>query len=183
MSFCRNGLAALALFISTLLLSACGDPQATSSAPERPKPAARETAGGPTRATTLNLRVYKSPTCGCCADWIDHIETAGFHAQTYHPDDLAGLKRELGVPQQYHSCHTAVSEQGYLFEGHVPAKFVRRFLEQPPVDAIGLAVPGMPLGSPGMELGDRFSPYQVLLLKKDGRHEVYATIDARAEQY
>jgi hypothetical protein len=60
---------------------------------------------------------------------------------------------------------------------------VRRFLEQPPVDAIGLAVPGMPLGSPGMELGDRFSPYQVLLLKKDGRHEVYATIDARAEQY
>jgi hypothetical protein len=89
----------------------------------------------------------------------------------------------MGLQGQYHSCHTAVSEQGYLFEGHVPAKLMQDFLEQPPADALGLAVPGMPMGSPGMEVDDRFSPYQVLLVKKDGSYEVYATIEEQADQY
>jgi hypothetical protein len=76
-----------------------------------------------------------------------------------------------------------VSESGFLFEGHVPAKLVKQFLASPPEGALGLTAPGMPMGSPGMEMGNRFEPYQVLLMKKDGSHEVYATIGQQAEQY
>jgi len=83
---------------------------------------------------------------------------------------------------RYQSCHTAVSSHGYVFEGHVPARHIKAFLANPPADAIGLAVPGMPLGSPGMEVGSRFDPYEVLLLKKDGSSEVFARVDSPAQQ-
>lgn len=179
MSFYRTGLAALSLVTFTAFLSACSDSQTTSDAS---KPAVQETVQQAS-ADAMNLRVYKSPTCGCCVDWMDHVDDAGFHSVPHHPDNLTQLKLDMGLQGQYHSCHTAVSEQGYLFEGHVPAKLMQRFLEQPPADALGLAVPGMPMGSPGMEVDDRFSPYQVLLVKKDGSYEVYATIDEQAEQY
>lgn len=179
MSLYRTSLVALSLVVSTVLLSACSDSQATS---EAPKPATQTTAQQAS-VDAMNLRVYKSPTCGCCVDWIDHVEDAGFHSVTHHPDNLTQLKLEMGLQGQYHSCHTAVSEQGYLFEGHVPAKLMQDFLEQPPADALGLAVPGMPMGSPGMEVDDRFSPYQVLLVKKDGSYEVYATIEEQTDQY
>jgi hypothetical protein len=131
----------------------------------------------------IALTVYKSPTCECCDDWVVHMEERGFSAQGEHPSNLYELKRELGVEDQYASCHTAVTETGYVFEGHIPAHLVRRFLESPPEGALGLAVPRMPMGSPGMEIGNRFEPYDVLLLKQDGNHEVFARIDNPQDQY
>ena len=136
-----------------------------------------------TPTTERPLVVYKSPTCGCCEEWIHHLESSGFSAEIKHPADLNQVKSEYRISPAYQSCHTAISEEGYVFEGHIPAKHIRQFLGNPPTNAIGLAVPGMPPGSPGMEMGDRFSPYQVLLLKKDGSHEVYATVERQEEQY
>lgn len=122
------------------------------------------------------LTIYKSPSCGCCKAWVDHLDKAGFKHSVRDIADLSGLKADKGIAPQYQSCHTAVSEQGYVFEGHIPARYIEQFLAAPPKDALGLAVPGMPVGSPGMEMGDRFSPYQVLLLKRDGSSEVFANI-------
>lgn len=130
-----------------------------------------------------SLDVYKDPSCGCCQFWIDHAEEAGFQTNIIHPANLSLVKMEQGIAAQYQSCHTAVSPEGYVFEGHVPAKVITRFLSEQPEDAIGLAVPGMPLGSPGMEVGDRFTPYDVLLLKKDGSAEVYQHFSSAAEQF
>ncbi|MEZ0149685.1 MAG: DUF411 domain-containing protein [Candidatus Reddybacter sp.] len=135
----------------------------------------------PSPAIAMDL--YKSPTCGCCGKWADHAEDRGFALTTHHPADLSKLKAERGIAPQYRSCHTVVSADDYVFEGHVPARFIHQFLTAPPADAIGLAVPAMPMGSPGMEMGDRFSPYQVLLLKRDGSAEVYAEVSSPLEQY
>ena len=135
------------------------------------------------KSNTEHLNVYKSPTCGCCGDWIEHAEKNGFETRAFHPQNLTQMKLDMGIENRFHSCHTAVTESGYLFEGHVPAKLVKRFLANPPEGALGLTAPGMPMGSPGMEMGDRFAPYQVLLMKKDGGYEVYATIDEQSEQY
>lgn len=118
--------------------------------------------------------VYKSPTCGCCEKWVDHMRGAGFNLA---PVDLSSgelmqRKLKLGVTAPQASCHTAQID-GYTIEGHVPADDVKRLLAERP-DAIGLAVPDMPVGSPGMEAGDAKDPYDVLLLKKDGTTEVFA---------
>jgi len=129
------------------------------------------------------LTVYKSPTCGCCKVWINHLEEYGFEATTEHPADLDGVKRRLGITSQTASCHTGVSSQGYVFEGHVPAKYIKTFIENPPENAIGLSVPAMPLGSPGMEMEDRFHPYKVIQMNKDGTMQVYASVDEQAQQY
>ncbi len=128
------------------------------------------------------MDVYKSPTCGCCVDWITHIEDNGFRAKTHHPEDLDRLKADKGIARHLQSCHTGVTQEGYVFEGHVPARYIQQFLEDTPEGAIGLSVPGMPVGSPGMEIGDRFTPYQVILLKTDGNAEVYASIQSPADQ-
>jgi len=128
------------------------------------------------------LTVYKSPTCGCCTKWIDHIEAAGLKTQYQHPADLDGVKDHFRVPQLARSCHTAVSSQGYVFEGHVPARYIQQFLTSPPEGAFGLAVAAMPVGSPGMEVDNRFMPYQVLLLKQDGATEVFASVEGAAQQ-
>ncbi len=129
------------------------------------------------------LTVYKSPSCGCCGDWVAHIEQRGFRAEVQHPADLNAIKQQYGLAPRYQSCHTAVSAQGYIFEGHIPAHLMQRFLQQPPAQARGLVVPAMPVGSPGMEMGDHFRPYEVLLLKTDGSTELYATVQRREEQY
>jgi hypothetical protein len=134
-------------------------------------------------AENIELQVYKSPTCGCCSVWIDHLEQSGFITETHHPRDLNGLKTRFGIPNRYQSCHTAVSNDGYIFEGHIPAKVIRRLLAEKPADVIGLSVPGMPVGSPGMEVDDKFMPYQVLLLNKDGSTEVYAEFSTAADQF
>ena len=133
-------------------------------------------------ASATRLTVYKSPSCGCCGDWIAHMENAGFSTRTEHPPQLAGVKAALHIGPQYRSCHSAVSETGFVFEGHVPARYVQQFLAAPPPGAIGLSVPAMPVGSPGMEMGKRFMPYQVLLLKQDGSHEVYASVTSPQDQ-
>jgi len=134
-------------------------------------------------AKTEHLNVYKSPTCGCCVDWIEHAEENGFETQAFHPRNLDQMKLEMGIQRHFQSCHTAVSESGYVFEGHVPARLVKQFLANPPEGALGLTAPGMPMGSPGMEMGSRFDPYQVLLMKQDGGYEVYANIERQSEQY
>jgi hypothetical protein len=158
------------------LLSAC-QPQAQEQAATATDVAAIAL------ADSIHLDVLKSPTCMCCGAWVEHASDNGFAAQISHPTDLTGAKLRLGIAPQYQSCHTAVADNGFVFEGHVPAKLVRQFLENPPLDALGLAVPGMPMGSPGMEIGDQFQAYDVLLLNKDGSASVYAHMASAQEQY
>lgn len=129
------------------------------------------------------MDVYKNPACGCCHKWIAHLAENGFITVAHDMDDLSSFKTTNNIEPRYESCHTAISKNGYVFEGHVPAKTIRRFLLEKPKDAIGLSVPGMVAGSPGMEYGDNFTPYTVLLLKKDGSAKAYAQIKIQKEQY
>jgi len=133
-------------------------------------------------ASNTSWDVYKSETCGCCVNWIEHMNAHGFDSKIHHPADLNAVKAELGVLPQWQSCHTAVTTEGYLFEGHIPAKYIQQFLSNPPADALGLAVPGMPLGSPGMEVGNQFNPYNVLQMNKDGSSKIYASITSPDQQ-
>lgn len=131
----------------------------------------------------ITLNVYKEETCGCCVGWIAHVDERGFESTVFHPTNINAVKEELGVLPKWQSCHTAVSKEGYVFEGHVPAKFISQFLASPPANALGLAAPGMPMGSPGMEIGNSFNSYDVILMMKDGTSAVYATVKTQAEQY
>lgn len=108
------------------------------------------------------IDVYKSPTCGCCVKWIDHLKANGFTVRSHDSHDMARHKERLGIPAGYASCHTA-EVGGYVIEGHVPAKDIKRLLKEKPL-ARGLSVPGMPIGSPGMEQGSHSDPYEVILL-------------------
>ncbi len=123
------------------------------------------------------LDVFKSPSCGCCGKWVSHIEDGGLRTKIHHPDDLDLVKQELGIAPEFQSCHTGVSKEGYVFEGHIPVDIMQRFLTEKPSGALGLAVPGMPMGSPGMEMGGRHDSYDVLLLMKDGTARVYQHIE------
>ena len=117
--------------------------------------------------------VHKSPTCGCCNGWVEHMRAAGFDVAVRNEDDMRPVKAHVGVPLAKGSCHTAIVE-GYFIEGHVPAEDVKRLLAERP-DARGLAVPGMPLGSPGMEVpSGRTQPYAVELVADDGSTTVFA---------
>ena len=122
-------------------------------------------------ADAPTVTVYKSPTCGCCANWVTHMRQAGFTVEVEDTDRLPLVKAEAGVPLQLQSCHTAMIGD-YVFEGHVPAEAIARFLAEAP-DAKGLAVPGMPVGSPGMEQGDRVDPYDIVLFDENGSTGVY----------
>jgi len=114
--------------------------------------------------------VYKSPTCGCCKDWIKHLQQNGFSVKAHDVADTSEYRAKFGVPDQLGSCHTA-TVGGYAIEGHVPAREIKRLLAEKP-KAKGLAVPGMPRGSPGME-GPIRDPYEVLLFHAGGKHTVY----------
>jgi hypothetical protein len=127
------------------------------------------------------LDVYKDANCGCCEKWLEHVNKRGFTANAHNITDLFEFKKSKHIPASVQSCHTAVSSEGYVFEGHIPAKFITQFLASPPNDSIGLAVPAMPVGSPGMEYQDKFRPYQVLLLKTDGSSQVYAQVNSLEE--
>jgi len=122
--------------------------------------------------TGTEMVVYKSPTCGCCELWIDHAEEAGFTVVTEDVIDLRPVKAENGVTPELASCHTAIVG-GYVIEGHVPADVIAQLLEERP-DIRGLAVPGMPAGSPGME-GGTPEPYDVVAFDRDGNTSVYAS--------
>ncbi|WP_306131526.1 DUF411 domain-containing protein [Roseivivax marinus] len=114
------------------------------------------------------ITVFKDPNCGCCSGWVAHMRDAGFdvEARDVAPDALQAVKVEAGVAPDMASCHTALVGD-YVVEGHVPAEDVRRLLDERP-EALGLAVPGMPVGSPGMEMGGRVDPYEVKLLTASG---------------
>ena len=116
--------------------------------------------------------VFKSPTCGCCGTWVEHLKGAGFDVRVTELDDPTAARKRLGMPDAFGSCHTA-TVGGYVLEGHVPAAEVKRLLGAKP-KAVGLAVPGMPVGSPGMEVGSRRDPFDVLLVERNGRSSVYA---------
>ena len=122
--------------------------------------------------TTPVIDVYKSPSCGCCNKWIDHLKSNGFTVRSHDTDNVAQHKIRLGVPAGYGACHTA-EVNGYVIEGHVPAKEIARLLKDKP-RARGLVVPAMPVGSPGMEAGGRKEPYEVFLVNRDGSTRTYA---------
>jgi len=123
-------------------------------------------------AAAQSIEVMKTPTCGCCTHWVDHLRAEGFEVNVTDLDDLTAVARELHVPDDLRSCHTA-RIGGYAVEGHVPAADIRRLLAERP-DAAGIAAPGMPIGSPGMEQGSLREPYQVILFTRDGQRRLFA---------
>ena len=120
--------------------------------------------------------VYKTESCGCCNGWIEHLEAAGFTVDARNVRDIMSVKRDGGVPVAMSSCHTAIID-GYVVEGHVPADQIRRLLAERP-DIAGIAAPGMPIGSPGME-GRGAKPYQVLSFTHTGEAAVFAEVNPR----
>lgn len=148
MVFQRSISAISSLAIMFLLMSHTAD---ASSAPST----------STTADKSVQLAVYKSPTCGCCKEWMSHLQSHGLKSNIHHPDDLNAIKNRYRISPQYQSCHTAASPEG----------------------AIGLAIPGMPVGSPGMEMGERFIPYDVLLLKSDGCSDVYINITSLTQTF
>jgi len=133
-----------------------------------------------TAAAPTPVEVWKDPSCGCCKDWVDHMQANGFQV-TVHETGNNAVRARLGLPQKLGSCHTALVG-GYLVEGHVPASDVRALLQQKP-KALGLAVPGMPVGSPGMDgavYGERRDPYDVLLVAHDGSTRVFKSYHTKA---
>lgn len=147
--------------LTTLLMAACGE-EATAPAetPSAGQPAAQ------VAATDKVLEVYKSPTCGCCGAWVEHMEANGYAVNVHEQQNLQSIKEKAGILPGTGSCHTAFID-GYAIEGHVPAADVDRLLEERP-EGKGLTVPGMPVGSPGMEMGDRKDAYDVLLFDENG---------------
>jgi hypothetical protein len=174
-SFARSG---LVLCTVSLFAAACGTSQpeagAAAGAPAEVavnSPAAPAASGTEVSNAELPvIHVYKTPTCGCCADWVTHIEQAGFRTEVQDLQDLSMIKQRAGVPHSLGSCHTALVGD-YVVEGHVPASTIRRMLIEKPAVA-GIAVPGMPMGSPGME-GPWKDAYDVIAFTRDGRGTVY----------
>jgi hypothetical protein len=148
-----------------LVLAACGDAAVTASASERSAPQA---------AALPPVLVHKSPTCGCCTAWVEHMRQAGFDVAIDESQDLEPIRKALGVPAGKGSCHTA-EVGGLVIEGHVPAADIQRLLADPG-DARGLVVPGKPMGSPGMEAPDgRVQRYTVERIEADGSTRAFAT--------
>jgi hypothetical protein len=123
-------------------------------------------------AIAAELTVFRSPTCGCCSLWIDHMEQAGFTVRDEVTEDMTAVKQEYGLPQNLASCHTTLAD-GYVIEGHIPAADVQRLLTEKP-DIAGIAVPGMPIGSPGMESGNYVEPYTVFSFTDTGETAAFA---------
>lgn len=127
---------------------------------------------GAAQATELlSIEVHRDANCGCCKEWVKHLESNGFKVVDHVESDMSAIKKGLGVPQGLASCHTGVIG-GKLVEGHVPANEIKKLNDRP--DLVGIAVPGMPAGSPGMDYGQTHQSYQVLGLTKGGAQEVVA---------
>jgi hypothetical protein len=120
------------------------------------------------------VTVYKDPSCGCCKKWVQHLSANGFAPVAKDRTDMDTLKDSLGIPSAMRSCHTAVVGK-YLIEGHVPAADIKRLIATAPKGVLGLAAPGMPSGSPGMEMAGRSDRYDVLAFSADGKSRVFAT--------
>lgn len=171
---------------TAVAMAGCGGGESTSPAtrgdrqPGRPSDASGDEAGD--EAGSLGaLTVFKDPTCGCCGAWVRQAEEAGMVVSVEEQDDLPQVFADRRIPLELQSCHLAQSETGHLFVGHVPPRFVQDFLENPPAEGRGLSVPGMPTGSPGMEVGDSFEPYDVLMMTKNGA-KLFARVDDPADQ-
>ncbi|NUP54460.1 MAG: DUF411 domain-containing protein [Gemmatimonadaceae bacterium] len=132
-------------------------------------------AGLPTlaRAEASSITVYKDPSCGCCTKWVEHLRAAGLKPVVHDRNDMDALKDSLGVPSALRSCHTAVAGK-YVIEGHVPAADLTRLLATKPKGVLGLAVPDMPAGSPGMEMSGRRDAYDVVAFSANGKTSVFA---------
>ena len=161
-----------------LLLAACSSGETADAADVAPLPGvASATPAAAAAATPVAngapvVTVYKSPTCGCCKAWVAHLRENGFAVVERDTSDVHPVKAAHGLPGELESCHTGIVD-GYVIEGHVPADLVAKLLTEKPEGVAGLAVPGMPMGSPGME-GPTKEPYEVLAFTKDGRTSVYA---------
>jgi hypothetical protein len=131
--------------------------------------------GLPAYAANPTIEVWKSKTCECCGNWVKHLEANGFDVKVHTGDNslLDRVRKDAGIPDKLAACHT-VKIDGYFIEGHVPGDDIKRLINEKP-NAIGLTVPGMPVGAPGMEQGSRFDKYDVLLLRKDNTTEVFAS--------
>jgi hypothetical protein len=152
-------------FVRSLTLGASFLALALTTGAARPS-----TVGGPAKEPVIT--VYKDPDCGCCKSWIEHLVKHGYRVDAKDTSEMTEIKRTLGVPDDLTSCHTGVVN-GYLIEGHVPAADIARLLKEKP-KVVGLAVPGMPMGSPGME-GPRTQRYKVLSFDKAGKTKIFAS--------
>lgn len=121
--------------------------------------------------TPIEITVHRSPTCGCCGKWMAHMQNNGFAVTEIQSGDMDAIKRQHGVPDSLKSCHTALVG-GYVVEGHVPAEDVKALLKSKPA-AVGVSVPGMPAGTPGMEMGAKKDPYAVVQFDKGGKVSVF----------
>ena len=133
---------------------------------------------GPTSMTLANednltLTVHKTPFCGCCKKWIKHAREAGINIIEKDHQNLNAIKRKYKINPKHHSCHTSISKDGYIFEGHIHADVIKKYLENPSENSKGLSVPGMPIGSPGMEMGGRLDDYVVLTIFEDNKDEIF----------
>lgn len=179
-----------AVFLTIGMLSACGqsDINASDASTVEANTAPVKQVVTETQADhsellkNVSATIYKDANCGCCKEWVEHTQAHGLRSTVQHPADLSLIKDRHGVPAEMRSCHTAITTDGYVFEGHVPAKYVAEFLQNPPTQATGLAVPGMPLGSPGMEQQNQFTPYQIMQINKDGTNQVYAEVEFAEQQ-
>lgn len=124
------------------------------------------------QAVDKEITVYRSPTCGCCGKWIDHVKQNHFVVKDIVSDNMQAIKQKYGVPDNLASCHTAIVD-GYVIEGHVPATDIQKLLETKP-EVVGISAPGMPMGSPGMEMGGRADDFDVVSFDKAGHVEVFA---------
>jgi hypothetical protein len=167
------------------LLAGCAQPGTDKSSTSRNKAEAPESKTSPQKAETnpaqpsgdsaKAITVYKSPTCGCCSKWEEHLTKAGFRVTSKPTDNMAEIRKQYNVPDKMQSCHTAIID-GYVIEGHVPADDVKKLLETRPADVAGLAAPGMPPKSPGMQPeGEKPSGYDVLSFDRQGNSKVFAS--------
>src|SRR5215204_2604402 len=150
-------------WIARMATTALGGAAMTTLLPRRGAAAPKPTA----------ITVYKDPSCGCCKNWVEHLRANGFAPEVHDRSDMDALKDSLGVPSKLRSCHTAVVGT-YVIEGHVPAADVKRLIATKPTKTAGVAVPGMPAGSPGMEVGGRVDRYDVVAFAADGATRVFA---------
>ncbi len=126
----------------------------------------------PAYSGTRDITVYRRPSCGCCGVWLELAQKHGFKVKDVKTEEMETLKQKYNVPPELASCHTTIVD-GYVMEGHIPVDDIKRFLTEKSEEFVGLAVPGMPLGSPGMETGDMKQPFQVLAFNKEGKVEVF----------
>jgi hypothetical protein len=170
----RRLITALSLGVIILAPAACADRDDAGEADAASAPAGQIAMAEPgaTVASADTIEVWKDPNCGCCKSWVEHMQKHGFTVVIHDTPDLTPVKQKHGVGADLASCHTGIVH-GYAVEGHVPADLVRKMLDEKPA-ITGLAVPGMPMGSPGMEGGMK-QKYDIIAFTKDGERKVYAS--------